>query len=93
MSRRITLTSLCATLTVVIVLAIVVMSAKGQTTAVTVKGFPFAQIGKAYEIGTYPLVLKITKDLGNGWVEAKTISENRTAFVNLNQASVLVPRD
>lgn len=95
MSRRITPALICTTLTVVIVLAIVVMSAKGQTTAPTVKGFPFVQVGRAYEISAIP-IFRITKDLGNGWVETQWVSPQlqdiRPVLVNLNQVTVLTPQ-
>ena len=91
MSRRITLALICATLTVVIVLAIVVVSAKGQTTAATVKGFPFVQVGQKYQPNLVIEAFKITKDLGNGWVATES-SIVGTMFVNLNQVSALIPQ-
>ena len=66
MFRKIALAPIFIALTAVIVLTIMVVSVKGQTTAPTVKGFPFVQVGEKYEASGVSATFKITKELGNG---------------------------
>ena len=84
------LTSIGALLIVCLALGVVVSSTKGQEATTRVHGFPFVQIGKTYHNGTYGF--RVIQDVGNGWVAAKsTIGD--TMFVNLNQTTMLFPKD
>ena len=83
MSRRIRMTLISTALTIVIVSGVVVLCAQGQTTARTIQGFPFVEVGKTYVVNGIATV-RIQKDLGNGWVETQG------GFMNLNQVAVLL---
>ena len=61
-----------------------------KETTTRVHGFPFVQIGKTYHNGTYGF--HVLQDVGNGWVVA-TSTMGDTMFVNLNQTTMLFPKD
>jgi len=90
MSRRMVLTSMGAVLIMCLALVMVVSSTKGKEITTRVQGFPFVQIGKTYHNGAYGF--HVIQDVGNGWVVAKSTMGD-TMFVNLNQTTMLFPKD
>jgi len=84
------LTSMGAVLIMCLALVMVVSSTKGKEITRRVQGFPFVQIGKTYHNGAYGF--HVIQDVGNGWVVAKSTMGN-TMFVNLNQTTMLFPKD
>jgi hypothetical protein len=78
-----------------LIFAISSLGVAGSTTAqgarVGVKGFPFIEVGKFYRIEGYSRI-KVTKDLGNGWVATEIPDKQAVArqiFMNLNQVSFI----
>ena len=90
MSRRMVLTSMGAVLIMCLALVVVVSSTKGKEITRCVQGFPFVQIGKTYHNGAYGF--HVIQDVGNGWVVAKSTMGD-TMFGNLNQTTMLFPKD
>jgi len=90
MSRKTALTSVGVVLIVCLALIVMVRSTKGKETTTRVHGFPFVQIGKTYHNGAYGF--HVLQDVGNGWVVA-TSTMGDTMFVNLNQTTMLFPKD
>jgi hypothetical protein len=86
MARKSGLAWVSAVLTLAIVLLGGVASTTGQSARAGVKGFPFIEVGKFYRVEGYSRI-KVTKDLGNGWVtteipEKKAVA--RQIYMNLN---------
>jgi hypothetical protein len=90
MARRTALTTVGTVLLVCLTLIVVVRSTKGKETTMRVHGFPFVQIGKTYHNGAYGF--HVLQDIGNGWVVAQSTMGD-TLFVNLNQTTMLFPKD
>jgi hypothetical protein len=78
----------------VFAVAIILLGVVGSTTGqarVGVKGFPFVEVGKLYRTEGYGSI-KVTKDLGNGWVATEIPAKKDVArqfFMNLNQVTVI----
>jgi hypothetical protein len=86
MARKSGFAWVSAVLTLAIILLGVVGSTTGQGARASVKGFPFIEVGKFYRMEGYSRI-KVTKDLGNGWVateipEKKAVA--RQIYMNLN---------
>jgi hypothetical protein len=69
----------------------VVGSTTGQGARASVKGFPFIEVGKSYRVEGYGSI-KVTKDLGNGWVATEIPAKKDVArqfYMNLNQVTFI----
>jgi hypothetical protein len=81
-----------------LILAISLLAAAGSTAQgarVPVKGFPFIEVGKFYRMEGYNRI-KVTKDLGNGWVATEIPDKQAVArqfFMNLNQVTFIWEAD
>jgi hypothetical protein len=74
-----------------IILLGVVGSTTGQGARAPVKGFPFIEVGKSYQVEGYGNI-KVTKDFGNGWVATEIPAKKDVArqfFMNLNQVTFI----
>jgi hypothetical protein len=90
MARRTTLASVGAGLIGLLIVVMVMRSTQGQSAAMRVQGFPFIEIGQTYSTGIHEF--QVIQDIGNGWIIARSVV-GRTMLVNLNQMTVLYPRD